>query len=204
VGRIRASLVDAANATVWVRAQDLGVTGIELPEALEANVPVMQKLEAIRIAASVAMGITANAEAAAKKKSVPFIGFVSAPQDAKTLSGETIRDSDIDVTGRVISNGQPHRALPLTVSLCMAVAARIEGSVVNEVLRKDGDAEAPIRIGMPSGILTVAATVKRKDGGWHAEQGAFYRTQRRMFEGQVLVRASRVPGMIVAGKRKAA
>jgi hypothetical protein len=204
VGKIRVSLVDAANATVWVRAQDLGVTGIELPEALEANVPVMQKLEAIRVAASVAMGITANAEEAAKKKSVPFIGFVSAAQDAKTLSGESIHDSDIDVTGRVISNGQPHRALPLTVSLCMAVAARIAGSVVNEVLRKDGDAEAPIRIGMPSGILTVAATVKRKDGGWHAEQGAFYRTQRRMFEGQVLVRASRVPGLVAAGKRKAA
>ena len=204
VGRIRASLVDAANATVWVRAQDLGVTGIELPEALEANVPVMQKLEAIRVAASVAMGITANAEEAVKKKSVPFIGFVSAAQDAKTLSGESIHDIDIDVTGRVISNGQPHRALPLTVSLCMAVAARIEGSVVNEVLRKDGDAEAPIRIGMPSGILTVAATVKHKDGGWHAEQGAFYRTQRRMFEGQVLVRASRVPGLVAAGKRKAA
>ena len=204
VGKIRVSLVDAANATVWVRAQDLGVTGIELPEALEANVPVMQKLEAIRVAASVAMGITANAEEAAKKKSVPFIGFVSAAQDAKTLSGESIHDIDIDVTGRVISNGQPHRALPLTVSLCMAVAARIAGSVVNEVLRKDGDAEAPIRIGMPSGILTVAATVKRKDGGWHAEQGAFYRTQRRMFEGQVLVRASRVPGLVAAGKRKAA
>jgi 2-methylaconitate cis-trans-isomerase PrpF len=204
VGKIRVSLVDAANATVWVRAQDLGVTGIELPEALEANVPVMQKLEAIRVAASVAMGITANAEEAAKKKSVPFIGFVSAAQDAKTLSGESIHDIDIDVTGRVISNGQPHRALPLTVSLCMAVAARIAGSVVNEVLRKDSDAEAPIRIGMPSGILTVAATVKHKDGGWHAEQGAFYRTQRRMFEGQVLVRASRVPGLVAAGKRKAA
>ena len=97
-----------------------------------------------------------------------------------------------------------HRALPLTVSLCMAVAARIEGSVVNEVLRKGGDAEAPIRIGMPSGKLTVAATVGRKDGAWHAEQGAFYRTQRRMFEGQVLVRASRVPGLIASGNQKAA
>lgn len=197
-------MVDAANATVWVNAADLGVTGIELPEPLEANTAVMRKLEAIRIAASVAMGITANAEDAAKKKSVPFIGLVSAAQDAKMLSGETITGGDIDLTGRVISNGQPHRALPLTVSLCMAVAARIEGSVVNAVLRKSGDAEAPIRIGMPSGILTVAATVRQKDGQWHAEQGAFYRTQRRMFEGQVLVRASRVPGMIAVGKRKAA
>jgi len=204
VGKIRASMVDAANATVWIDAKDIGLTGIELPEPLEANAAIMQKLSAIRIAASVAMGITSNAEEAARKKSVPFIGFVSAAQDATMLSGEAIVAADIDLTGRVISNGQPHRALPLTVSLCMAVAARIEGSVVNAVLRKGGDAEAPIRIGMPSGILTVAATVKQQDGRWHAEQGAFYRTQRRMFEGQVLVRASKVPGMIAFGKQRAA
>ena len=114
------------------------------------------------------------------------------------LSGAAIAAGDIDLTGRVISNGQPHRALPLTVSLCMAVAARLEGGVVNDVLRQGTSAEAPIRIGMPSGILTVAATVKQKDGLWHAEQGAFYRTQRRMFEGQVLVRASHVPGVVAA------
>ena len=202
VGKIRASMVDAANATVWLNAADLGLTGTELPEPLEANAAMMQKLSAIRIAASVAMGITANAEEAAKNKSIPFIGFVSAPQDAKLLSGETISAADIDLTGRVISNGQPHRALPLTVSLCMAVAARIEGSVVNAALRKGTATDAPIRIGMPSGILTVAATVKHQDDHWHAEQGAFYRTQRRMFEGQVVMRASRVPGMI-AGNHKA-
>jgi 2-methylaconitate isomerase len=200
VGKVRASLVDAANATVWINAKDIGLTGTELPEQIDANAAVMQKLSAIRIAGSVAMGIAANAEEAAKNQSVPFIGFVSPVQDARLLSGETISANDIDLTGRVISSGQTHRALPLTVSLCMAVASRIEGSVVNEVLRKGGDAEAPIRIGMPSGILTVAATVKRRDG-WHAEQGAFYRTQRRMFEGQVLLRASRVPGLGVSGSR---
>ncbi len=204
VGKIQVSMVDAANATVWVSAQDIGLTGTELPEALEANAAVMQKLSAIRIAASVAMGITPNAEAAAKQKSVPFIGFVSAPQPSKMLSGDSISENDIDLTGRVISNGQPHRALPLTVTLCMAVAARIKGSVVNAVLRKGLSADASIRIGMPSGILTVAATVQQKNGQWHAEQGAFYRTQRRMFEGQVLVRASRVPGLAAAGKRKVA
>lgn len=216
IGKIRASMIDAANATVWIHAQDIGLTGIELPEALESNAAVMQKLSAIRIAASVAMGITPNADEAAKKKSVPFIGFVSPPQDAKLLSGASISASAVDVTGRVISNGQPHRALPLTVTLCMGVAARIEGSVVNAVLRKGGDAEAPVRIGMPSGVLTVAATVRQHNGLWIAEQGAFYRTQRRMFEGQVLVRASAVQGLVAAtgqqqpagktanGKRKAA
>jgi 2-methylaconitate cis-trans-isomerase PrpF len=204
LGKIRASLVDAANATVWINAKDIGLTGTELPEQLDADAAVMQKLSAIRIAGSVAMGIAANAEEAAKKKSIPFIGFVSPVQDAKLLSGETISANDVDLTGRVISNGQTHRALPLTVSLCMAVASRLEGSVVNEVLRKGLQAEAPVRIGMPSGILTVAATVKQSGGVWHAEQGAFYRTQRRMFEGQVLVRASRVPGVVASGKQKAA
>ena len=40
--------------------------------------------------------------------------------------------------------------------------------------------------------------VRKLEGQWHAEQGAFYRTQRRLFEGQVLVRASRVPKLIAA------
>jgi 2-methylaconitate cis-trans-isomerase PrpF len=126
---------------------------------------------------------------------VPFIGFVSGAQSAQTLTGEKLDASDIDLTGRMISNGQPHRALPLTASLCMAVASRLEGSVVHAVTRKADDADAPIRIAMPSGVLTVAATVRNDGGVWIAEQGAFYRTQRRLFDGYVYVRASRVPGL---------
>jgi 2-methylaconitate isomerase len=191
-GGVRVSMIDAANACVFVRASDLGVKGTELPDEVDANPDLLKKLEAIRIAASVAMGITKTPQEAAKRSGVPFIGFVSAPQEAKTLTGETIKAANVDLTGRAMSNGQPHRALPLTVSLCMAVAARLEGSVVFEVARAAGNPEAEIRIAMPSGILTVAATVRKLEGQWHAEQGAFYRTQRRMFEGQVLVRASRV------------
>jgi 2-methylaconitate cis-trans-isomerase PrpF len=77
----------------------------------------------------------------------------------------------------------------------MAVAARIEGSLVHQLTRAGSD---DIRIAMPSGILVVAAAVKKVNGAWHAEQGAFYRTQRRMFDGQVYVRASRVPGMLAS------
>jgi hypothetical protein len=48
--------------------------------------------------------------------------------------------------------------------------------------------------------------VQKVNGAWHAEQGAFFRTQRRMFDGYVYVRASRVPGLVAArgGKLKAA
>jgi 2-methylaconitate cis-trans-isomerase PrpF len=193
VGKIRVSMVDAANACVFVRAADLGIRGTELPDEIDANPELLRKLAAIRIAASVAMGITKTPEDAAKRASVPFVGFISVPQDAKTLTGDTLKSADMDLTARMMSNGQPHRALPLTCTLCMAVAARLEGSVVNETARANANPEAEIRISMPSGVLTAAASVRKLEGQWYAEQGAFYRTQRRMFEGQVVVRASRVP-----------
>lgn len=206
VGRIKASLVDAANACVFINAADLGLTGTEMPEAIEQNAALMEKLQNIRLTASIAMGIAPNREEAARKKAIPFVGFVTGPQDSPSLSGDPIKATDVDITGRMLSNGQPHRALPLTCSLCMAVAARIEGTLVQQAARSGGDAAAPIRIGMPSGVLTVAATVVKKDGQWHAEQGAFYRTQRRLFDGYVYVRASQVPGLVAAsgGKLKAA
>jgi hypothetical protein len=205
-GRIKASLVDAANATCFLNAADLGIRGTEMPEELDRNAELLKKLAAIRIAASVAMGIARTPEEAAEKRTVPFVGFVSGPQDAVTLAGEKIDAGEVDLTARMISNGQPHRALPLTVTLCTAVAARIEGSLVNQAARLASDPDAEIRIAMPSGILTVAARVYKKDGSWHAEQGAFYRTQRRLFEGYVYVRASRVPGLMekTRGTRKAA
>jgi len=202
VGKIRASLIDAANATCFLNAADLGLTGTEMPDALDASTELLEKLSKIRIAASIAMGIGKDAADAARKRTVPFVGFVSGPQDAQSLSGETIKSDTVDLTGRMISSGQPHRALPLTVSLCMAVAARIEGSIVNQVARLNSRPDAEIRIAMPSGVLVVAASVKKVNGAWHAEQGGFYRTQRRLFEGYVLVRASRVPGLIAGSKGK--
>jgi 2-methylaconitate cis-trans-isomerase PrpF len=202
VGKIRVSMVDAANACVFARAADLGIKGTELPDEIDANPDLLKKLAAIRVAASVAMGITKTPEEAARRASVPFVGFISGPQEAKTLTGETLKAAVMDLTGRMMSNGQPHRALPLTCTLCMAVAARLEGSVVHEATRPTGNPEAEIRIAMPSGVLTVAASVRKLEGQWHAEQGAFYRTQRRMFEGHVVVRASRVPALVAASARK--
>jgi 2-methylaconitate cis-trans-isomerase PrpF len=192
-GRFRVSMVDAANACVFARASDLGIKGTELPEEIDANPELLKKLAAIRIAASIAMGITKTPEEAAKRATVPFVGFVSGPQEAKTLTGERIEAGGVDLTARMMSSGQPHRALPLTCTLCLAVAARVEGTVVNELARPAQSAEAEIRIGMPSGVLTAAASVRKLEGQWHAEQGAFFRTQRRMFDGHVYVRASRVP-----------
>lgn len=184
LGVIEASLVDAARPCVIVRAQDIGLRGTELPEALDANVDVLSKLEAIRRTASVVMGIAPDLNEAARVKGAPGVGFVAPPMDASTLSGEPIKAADVDLTARFISNGQPHRALPVTSSLCLSVAARITGTVVHQCLRQEP--EGSLRLGMPSGILTVGADVSRDTTGrWAAHSGAFFRTARRLFDGRI-------------------
>jgi 2-methylaconitate cis-trans-isomerase PrpF len=186
LGLIAVSMVDAANACVFVLARDLGLTGHELPDALDRDTALLAKLQQIRRTASVAMGIARDEEEARTIHGVPIIGFVAPPMDAPTLSGEPIRADEVDLTARFLSNGQPHRALPLTASLCTGVAARISGTLVNRVLGPN--AGESVRIGMPSGILTVDADVSRdRDGTWTAHSGAFYRTARRLFDGRVYV-----------------
>ncbi|MBP1180440.1 2-methylaconitate cis-trans-isomerase PrpF [Methylobacterium sp. PvR107] len=182
LGAIEASLIDAANACVFVRAADLGLAGTELPAALEAVPGLLDRLARIRQAGSVAMGIAPDLDAAGRVVHVPFVGLVAPPQESGSLSGATIRAADVDLAARVISNGVPHQALPLTATLCLAVAARIEGSLVHEAARPT---DAALRVGMPSGILTADAAVTRDADGWRAERGAFFRTARPLMRGAV-------------------
>ena len=190
VGRIEVSMIDAANPCVFVRASDVGLKGCEPPAEVEANSEVMRKFAAIRCTASVAMGITRDVAEAATRLSNPAIGYVGPPQDYTQSSGGQLKAIDIDITGRMIARGQAHRDMPLTRTLCMAVASRITGSIVHEATRATNNPDAELRIGMPAGVITAAAEVRQVEGQWVANRGSFLRTQRRLFEGSVLVRGS--------------
>ena len=190
VGKIEVSMIDAANPCVFVRASDLGLKGCEPPAEVEANSEVMRKFAAIRCTASVAMGITHDVAEAATRLSNPAIGYVSPPQDYTLSSGGQLQANAIDITGRMIARGQAHRDMPLTRTLCMAVASRITGSIVHEATRATNNPDAELRIGMPAGVITAAAEVRQVEGQWVANRGSFLRTQRRLFEGSVLVRGA--------------
>ena len=183
VGNVEVSMIDAANACAFVSAESLGMSGTEMPDELDRNVELLERLAAIRLHASVAMGFSSSLEEARTKAAIPFIGFVSPPQDARTLSGDRLTATAADLTVRIISNGQPHRALPLTGSVCAAVAAHIKGTTVSQAAR-EGLGEK-LRIAMPSGLLTVGAAIRQEGSGWHALYGSLFRTARRLFEGFV-------------------
>ncbi|UXR66059.1 PrpF family protein [Bdellovibrio bacteriovorus] len=171
---IEASLVDAANPVVFVRAADVGVSGFESPEELSAHKEVLAGLDELRRQAAVAMGLAADLDVAKNLVSVPYVGLVSPSLDGTA-----------SFNMRVIAGGQPHKALPLTVSLCAAVASQIPGTVVAG-LAKAGSEE--IHISMPSGILTLSARVQERNGQWEAVGGSFFRTARPLFAGTVFYR----------------
>ncbi|MGQ7793155.1 2-methylaconitate cis-trans isomerase PrpF family protein [Faunimonas sp. B44] len=197
LGTVEASLVDAANPCVFVPAEALDCAGTELPDAIGADALLMERLEAIRCAASVAMGLAPSLDDAAAILSVPKVAMVAAPCQAPTLSGRTLAAAEHNIAVRMISVGQPHRAVPLTGALCLAVAARLSGSVVAERLAGAAPG-ADIVIGHPSGTLTVAAEVREADGVAEAVSATVIRTQRRLFEGAVLVPEARLPTRVRA------
>ena len=189
VGVVEASLVDAGNPTVFVRASDLGLTATELAQTIDADRALLARLEAIRAAGAVAMGLAASSEEATHKRpATPKIAFVAPPASYETSTGERLSADDIDVTARILSMGRLHHAFTGTGSIAAAVAAALAGSVVAQVVRQTPAGE-PIRIGHPAGRLEVGATVVRQGDEWIAEKAIMRRTARRLMEGSVLVPA---------------
>jgi 2-methylaconitate cis-trans-isomerase PrpF len=188
LGQVQASLVDAANPCVFVHASAIGLSGRELPSDLDANGPASAMLERIRAEAGVRMGFGASAEAvSADSQASPKVAIVAAPSDAPLLDGGRTPAAAMDIAVRMISMGNAHKAVPLTGALCLAVAARIPGSVVSALVAEDAARRDALRVGTASGVLPVAAEVTVENGRLEARHAAVYRTARRLMEGAVLV-----------------
>ncbi len=178
VDGVTASLVDATNPVVFVRAKDLGLTGAETPSAIDADTDLSGRLERIRSGAAELMGIPGSAANPKVAVVAPSMGFVA-------LDGVRYAPDQVDLLARVISMGNCHRAFALTSAMCLAVAARIDGTVVSECDASRGRSD--VRLGHPSGVLPVAAAVGAREGQPHALRVTVYRTARRLMEGFVRV-----------------
>ncbi|MEW6266181.1 MAG: PrpF domain-containing protein [Thermodesulfobacteriota bacterium] len=189
LGRITVSFVDAANPVVFVRAETLGLKGTEIQE-IDAGAALRAKLEAIRSQAAVILGLAETPEeATARSQAVPKIALVSPPRDYVDLGGRPIPSGQVDLVVRIMSMGTLHKAYAVTGAICTAGAAKIEGSVVNQVLREEAHDRVEIRLGHPGGRLTPGAVMSKKDGQFHYEKAIIGRTARRLMEGHVLVPA---------------
>ena len=191
---IEASMADAGNPCVFVQAKDLGLTGTEMPDDIQRNPQILECLEVIRCRASVSMGIARDIGEARRIPGIPKVAFLSPAQDMTTLAGDTVSAAECDILVRMISLGQPHRAIPVTGALCIAATARIHGSLVSRMLDTTCGS-SDLRLAHPSGVTNVDAQLERQDGSWYAASATISRTARRLMDGYVYVPVARTPGL---------
>jgi len=182
---VTATCIDVANPCVFVRAQDLDVDGNLTPDDISAHPTLLSRLDYIRRQAGVKMGLAETPTAV--PGSIPKICLVSAPPQTQTGSSKENElrqtSADVDLLARALSVGQPHKAVPITVALALAAAARVEGSTVADVIAGQKPVNGVgIMIGHASGNLLVGADFKA-DGA--LASATVFRTARRLFEGRI-------------------
>lgn len=182
-GSAEVTVLDCSNPMVFIKASDLGIKGSELTE-LNQNKDVMEHIERIRGMAAVKCGFVENWEdARTKSTSAPKVSIVSAPQDYINMDGNEVKADTMDLCCRAISVGALHKAYPMTVAVGTGAAARISGTIVNEIVKPAPDQDI-IRLGHASGVTEVDV----KMDGEKVVKGGVTRTARRIMDGWVYVR----------------
>lgn len=188
LGKIEASILDVSNPMVLVRAEDVHALGTELPEEVNANTELMDVLEKIRGTAACMMGFAKDLkDATDNSPAVPKVGFVTTPKSYTEIGNTEVHAEDMDVCARVISVFKCHKACPLTSASSIAVASALKGSVVNKLVA-EGTSLENVRIGHPSGIMTMCPEINLKETGAEVPAVAVQRTARRIMDGTVYIR----------------
>ena len=188
-GKIEASILDVSNPMVMVRAEDVGLKGTELPEEINANAHAMEILEKIRGTAACMMGFAKDlADATANSPAVPKVGVLTRPVSFTNLEGETVEADEMDMCVRVISVFKCHKACPLTSASSYSVAALIPGTLIQKVAGEPESGKTSIRIGHPSGVMTMYPEIEMTEEQIEVPGVAVQRTARKIMEGTLYIR----------------
>lgn len=188
--KIEATILDVSNPLVLVRAEDVGLQGTELPAQVDADKEASALLEKIRGAAAVKMGFARDLEdATAHSPAVPKVGFFTAPVSYTDIAGNRVDAGQMDLCARVISVFKCHKACPLTAASSIAVAAFVQGSIIEKTLGRQPEGRQAIRLGHPSGVMNVYPDLEvREEGNLDVKGVAVQRTARRIMDGTIYIR----------------
>ena len=178
--KIPITIIDAGNPAAFVLARDLGLQGIELPDEICARKDLIVLLNEIRqeIARMTSIGLKADGTVS---PSVPKVAIVTSPASYETINGKKVGAQEMNLVSRITAMGKIHKAYPVTGAIPTAAAARMEGSVVCDVVR---DLEGnEVSIGHPSGVMVVGSTLRREGAQFIYESCIIGRTARVLMEG---------------------
>jgi len=158
--------VDAGMPVVLIRAADLGVSGDESPEELEANAPLRERIERIRLEAGRAMGL-GNVQ----DTTVPKLSIVSPARDGGLITTRTF------IPHRV------HEAIGVLGAVSVAVGCLADGTIAT--VAGAVAAPGPHRIEHPTGSLEVGVELAGVGASTSVARSTLVRTARKIMDGLV-------------------
>jgi 2-methylaconitate cis-trans-isomerase PrpF len=183
---LEVSICDAGNPCVFVRAEQVGFSGRELPGEINKNTMALKVLSEIKDKTAEKIGLVGNWRAADPKSFLPFVAVVAKSDDYTTSIGEQVSASAIEFLSRLVIMNGCHPAYAGTGAICTAACASLPESVPNKLLRSPAEI---VRIGHPQGVMSVKSVLKTTQKGADYEFSflGFSRTARKIMEGQVYV-----------------
>jgi len=173
---VQVTLLDAGQPTVFVTASSLGmpmeIRAAEIAGILERSPSLMRRVERLRGACAVLMGIVESWEDAERVS--PYTPFVAILSPAS--------DSSCDITSTVVFMQSVHKAYPVTGSVATLAAALLPGTLAHSVLSK-GPCTGPLRIGHPTGVMEMEGLVEEEK----LVKASITRTARRLMDGNAYV-----------------
>ena len=180
---VHVSIVDAGNLAGFVSARQIGLRGDELPAEIESRAEVLATLEEIRAKISERLGLCGDWRKAYERyRTNPKIAFVAAPAAFQTLQGQPVAVEEMDLLARVMAMGRMHKAFAITAAIPTAAASKIPGSIVQALCRPSS---CTVRIGHPSGIMSVGITATGENEKFRLGEVVVGRTARKLMDGQI-------------------
>ncbi|MEW8077855.1 MAG: 2-methylaconitate cis-trans isomerase PrpF [Candidatus Thiodiazotropha endolucinida] len=187
IGGFQATMINAGIPTIFLNADEIGYSGIELQAAINGDPAALERFETIRAHGAIKMGLINRVEEAADRQHTPKVAFIAPAADYTASSGKAVNESDIDLNVRALSMGKLHHAMMGTAAVAIGTAAAIPGTLVN--LAAGGGKREAVTFGHPSGTLKVGAAASEQNGNWIVEKVVMSRSARILMEGWV-----RIPG----------
>lgn len=201
---VEVSIVDAGLPVIFVRASNLGVDFDQLtshPASLDADLGLMQRIEALRQAASSLdsslSGLYFPGSAA------PKVCLLHPRANYLTTGSTEVRGEEVDCLARAVSVGQFHRTIPATTLSALGAASALGNTVVSDVVKEGGAsintpppawalASAPsvghqvvsFSVGQPAGISSTCLRMSN-DASPVPEAILMERTARQLMDGDV-------------------
>jgi 2-methylaconitate cis-trans-isomerase PrpF len=189
IGDITMSIVDSGNPTVFIRADDIGLSGSEGPDVVDSNKNLLDKLELIRGVAGELAGIIQDRNQSKKQNpNHPLLAFVSTPKTYTTYAGEKVNAEQVDLVSRMMFMQVMHKTYAGSGAVCTGTACMIDGTVANDVVRKEAIGLKRVRIGHPGGVMEVDSEVEKAGDSFLVKRAAMGRTARKIMDGYVYIR----------------